>query len=168
MKVLFLHGYGSSPETDKYKAITSSIVEHKYCPYIEYNKISYLQLFVKLAKLIVETQPDLIIGHSLGGYWAKAMSNEYHIPCILLNPQLFPEKKFGYPDFSEEDFSDKGIWNYSYLETGDENIELEKTKKLLKKYTDLTVQEGGHHRIQFLDNINSIIEHHHHLSGIYD
>lgn len=167
MRVLFLHGYGSSSETDKFKAITSNKVTHKFCPYIEYNKTDFLSLFTELSHIVEKFRPDLIIGHSLGGYWAKVMSNAYHIPCILLNPQLFPKKKYGFPNLDKSDF-ETGVWAYSYLESGDDIIDYEKTKLILENYTDLEIYEGGHHRIKNLDSINSIIEKHSRIDGIYD
>ena len=79
-KVLFLHGLDSSKESTKFEAIdTAKTVEKFY------------------QDIIQKMKPDVLIGHSLGAYWALKMSKLYQLPAIIANPNLSPCFREDYP-----------------------------------------------------------------------
>jgi hypothetical protein len=45
-------------------------------------------LAIKVAHIMENFQPDLIIGSSMGGYVADILAEKYGVPAILFNPAL--------------------------------------------------------------------------------
>lgn len=158
MKVLFLHGYKSSPNTNKFAAIEA---EQKFCFHMDYENTDHADVFNFYMDKVREVEPDVIVGHSLGGYFALLVSTFTGIPCVLINPQLCP-KLDGYFDLTTEDFINARLSSvihaFSYIERGDEVIDVPKIEAALERYSNVTAIDGGNHRVQFLDNINKVIK----------
>ena len=94
MTVIYLHGLDSDPNATKAQ-ITKA--------YAEPFGISVLspdlncppeQSLIKIAKL-VESHPDaVLLGSSLGGYFANVVSDLTGMPAVLLNPSIRPDLSF--------------------------------------------------------------------------
>jgi predicted esterase YcpF (UPF0227 family) len=157
MKVFFIHGYQSSKNTNKFTVIET---DDKICLDVDYDKFTFKQLEKLYFSTINEYNPDIIVGHSLGAFWSLLMSQLTAIPCVIINPQFTLTKfeKLGYPQYVDwSAYFNGDNWVYSYIETGDEIINVSKTVEVCKKYSDCTVYQGGHHRVENLNNINKII-----------
>lgn len=90
----YFHGYGSSPEAKKCKAMKSVLGdENVIAP--DFNNITAISLKSKLDKLAKDIAPNVsdvcIVGSSLGGLYALYVSAISGCECILLNPCLFPQ-----------------------------------------------------------------------------
>ena len=144
-KILFLHGLDSSKESTKFHAINA---EKKYCINVDYRNLNYKT---------VEIKPDLLVGHSLGGYWALKMSQQHRIPAILANPSLNPDFREDYAAIDEHDL-DHDIPQIAYLELGDEVLDMYKVLEQLESYMQIEAVEGGHHRLVQPENLNHLIE----------
>ena len=71
-KILFLHGLDSSRESTKFHAIDA---KRKYCINVDYRNLNFQTVADFYDEIIEKIKPDIIVGHSLGGYWALKM---YH------------------------------------------------------------------------------------------
>ena len=72
MKILFLHGLDSSRESTKFHAIDA---ENKFCIDINYRNLNYQTVENFYNEIIEKIKPEMLIGHSLGAYWALKMSH---------------------------------------------------------------------------------------------
>jgi len=155
--IRFYHGYGSSSETNKFTEID---YEDKHAVTVNYDKLSYNDVETLYSTQIEKEKPELLVGHSLGGYWALKMSAKYEIPTVIINPALFPKNSLPHLNYSEdiiEDDLDNKIPKYVYIELADEKIPVLRTIDTLRKYSKVTAIAGGHHRVQFMDKVNDVI-----------
>lgn len=84
-KVLYIYGYGSSPESSTCKWLKDNLPNTKvYCYKYEQsdpeNSIPYL------CSLVEELDIDIVIGSSLGGWYAMHIASICSLPSILINP----------------------------------------------------------------------------------
>ena len=151
--ILFFHGFNSSAETNKF----TELIGDKVCETVDYAEMGFAEVDARYDQLIALHEPDVIVGHSLGGYWALRKGKQHNIPSVIVNPQLFPGSKFAkYVPVTKETFRGPGHV-ISYVETGDEIIQVAATLELLSKVTDLRVYNGGHHRVERVDYINMLV-----------
>ncbi len=162
MKVLFLHGLDSSSETNKFEVIDTPT---KYCLTVDYRSKSFEQVKELYEESIEHIKPDVIVGHSLGGFWALYMSNIHGIPCVAINPSIDPSKVLdGYPKLELEKmrpYLPRGF----HIELGDEVLNMYEVKSFAET-VNATIYEydGGCHRVDNLKEINTVINHIHSYS----
>ena len=84
MRILFLHGLESKPGCEKVQLLQSlgHIVQS---PKIEYKDDKSYENLYKLTK---HNNYDVIIGSSMGGWFAWNLGKELGVPVLLLNPAL--------------------------------------------------------------------------------
>lgn len=82
MKALFLHGLESNPKSEKSKFLAKFDAE---CPPMDYTQPG---LFNEILAKIQNDRPDVLIGSSMGGYFAYCLSTITGIPTILFNPAV--------------------------------------------------------------------------------
>jgi len=152
--ILFFHGLNSSKNTNKY----TTIRREKHCETVDYLKTGYDAISKRYDELINEIKPDVLVGHSLGGYWALKKSAERNIPCVLLNPSLFPMFE-GYTDITVDELV-RAPNIHAYIELGDEVINGYVMAKFLRPQAALRLDQAGHHRIKRLYMVNEIIDQH--------
>lgn len=153
-KILFLHGLDSSKDSSKFHAINSV---KKYCIDMDYRNLNYKTVENLYHEIIDKIKPDLLIGHSLGGYWAFKMSQIHRIPTIVANPSLSPDFREDYPAIGEHDL-EHDIPQIAYIELGDEILDMYEVTKQLEPYMQVETMQGGHHRLVQPENLNGLIE----------
>ena len=89
MRILNIHGYNGSPENSAYKAL-AKLGHEIISPAFDYENESPDDIMGRLSRLADDEQPDIIVGTSLGGFYAAALSVKSDIPVILVNPFLMP------------------------------------------------------------------------------
>lgn len=89
MKVINIHGYHGNHENSAYTALDELKAEI-ISPYLDYDSETPEKILENLHKLIKENNPDIIVGTSLGGFFATILSVRTDIPAILINPALMP------------------------------------------------------------------------------
>jgi len=80
-KVIFFHGLESSSKSDKAKWLANNY--DAYCPDMDYNDPN---LFQNMYNEVLRINPSLLIGSSMGGWFAYCMSTLTGIRTLLLNP----------------------------------------------------------------------------------
>ena len=151
--ILFFHGLDSSRDSTKFHAINS---EQKYCINVDYRNLSFETVAQFYHDIIEKIKPNIIVGHSLGGYWALLMSFKYQIPCVIANPSLSPNFRDDYPPISDN-ILNHDIQQMAYIELGDEVLNMHTTKEFLENYIQIQSIEGGHHRLEQPEKINDLI-----------
>ena len=82
-KVIYFHGLESGQGGQKVDFLAT-----KYkvvAPEMDYHNPN---LFQEMLELVREFEPDLIIGSSMGGYFAYTIATHTKTPVVLLNPAL--------------------------------------------------------------------------------
>jgi hypothetical protein len=83
-KVAFFHGLESTPVSDKSKAI-QTMFEEAYVPAMDYRKPG---LFDEVLEEVKNRKIDLLVGSSMGGWFAYCLSTLTGIPAVLFNPAV--------------------------------------------------------------------------------
>ncbi|NHC04431.1 esterase [Acinetobacter sp. 187] len=152
-KVLFLHGLDSSRESTKFEAIDAV---DKLCINVDYRNLNFSTVESFYCEMIEKIKPKILVGHSLGGYWALKMSKYFELPAVIANPSLSPNFREDYPQISEQDL-DHDIPQFAYIELGDELLDMYATADCLESYMHVEKVEGGHHRLDEPEKINQFI-----------
>ena len=91
-KILYLHGFASSSESNKAKLFRKTIVKQK----LNYQCITpdlpnnIGEAFKLIENLIIDNKPRFIIGSSLGGFYSTYFAEKFNLKSILLNPAVLP------------------------------------------------------------------------------
>jgi len=84
MKIAFFHGLESKPISDKTEWLMSTF-ENPYMPAMDYTDP---KLFEKVLREVTIQKPDLLVGSSMGGWFAYCISTLTGIPTVLFNPAV--------------------------------------------------------------------------------
>ena len=90
MYILNIHGYHGTPQNAAYGALQANGCDSIISPVIDYDAETPEQILERLRSIIRKNGIGLIIGTSLGGFFAAVLSVEMHLPVILVNPCLMP------------------------------------------------------------------------------
>ncbi len=90
MIILNIHGYGGNPHNAAYTALQENGCCDITAPAIDYAMQSPENILGKLRYIIADKQIELIVGTSLGGFFAAVLSAELNLPVIFVNPCLMP------------------------------------------------------------------------------
>lgn len=84
-KILYIYGYGSSPESSTCKWLKDNLPNTKvYC--YKYEQADPENSIPYLCSLVEELDIDIVIGSSLGGWYAMHVASICSLPSILINP----------------------------------------------------------------------------------
>lgn len=170
--MLYLHGFASCGEGNKSRILKKYFLDETFfAPNLPYSPFDAIEA---LEKLIQTEQIDILIGSSLGGFYATYLAEKYHLKAILLNPSTEPwqtlssyigwQKRF----CDDESFEFKEIYltelkrlsarpeNGTYLvllQSDDEVLDYTKALSLYNKQK-VVVEYGGNHRFE---NINDYL-----------
>jgi predicted esterase YcpF (UPF0227 family) len=111
IKILFFHGYGSSSvssgtaNTLRTQFGASNVIAPSY----DYNNAAVARN--QLSKVVAEElkkDPELmLVGTSLGGFWANFFCEKYNLKTVLVNPSLDPYYSLKkYPDADFDSYKD--------------------------------------------------------------
>jgi len=120
-KILYIHGFKSTGNARKAQILRKKFdnVFSYTMPISPYEAIEFLEKNIKKDKI------DLIIGSSLGGFYAYVMFKKFGIKTILINPSLKPYETLKNQTGTHQRFvtNDTFEWTESY------NNELEQIAK---------------------------------------
>ncbi|MCM1528463.1 MAG: hypothetical protein NC093_00515 [Alistipes sp.] len=90
MKILNIHGYKGNVHNSAYTVMEAIGCENIISPQLDYDSMNPESVVAILRQQIVENNVDIIVGTSLGGFYAAILSAQFNLPVILLNPCLMP------------------------------------------------------------------------------
>ena len=167
--ILYLHGFASCGNSSKTKLLKKRF-NNVLSPDIPVDPDEAISL---LQKIIVDKNVTLLIGSSLGAYYATYLAKKFQIKTVLLNPSTEPFKTL-VPYIGINRFfcsGEKFKWTkehisklFTYctskdsikapmlvlLQEGDEVLDYTKAELFYENY-QLLVQKEGNHRFENLD-----------------
>ena len=171
-KLLYLHGFNSSPQSHKAQLVTqymsdNDCLDQLICPHIPAVP-EEARLF--LEQLVEETLEDHslnFVGSSLGGYYATYLAEKYSGSAALINPSVKPYETLRAYLGENKFYFDEGVWEFDethirqlevmkvggiteaerylvLLQTGDETLDYREAES---KYKDshCIIEQGGDH-----------------------
>ncbi|MCB9425894.1 MAG: hypothetical protein H6584_06200 [Flavobacteriales bacterium] len=155
-KIAYLHGLESTnkgAKTDWLKFIANI-----YAPKIDYTQS---EIYQTLKAKIIAFKPDLIIGSSMGGYFAFEIAKELNYPALLFNPALH-SRSFE-PDMSGHQIGQHNPRMQVVLGENDKVINPEKTLEILRNrdlmnidFTFLDIEHRIPYRV-FRDEVEEVL-----------
>ncbi len=166
--ILYIHGFASCGDSNKTRLLRENF-NGVLCPDIPVDPdeaIAFIQ------RLVLANNVDLIIGSSLGGFYAAHISQKLDVKAVLLNPSTQPFLTLA-PYVGENEFFCSGekfqwtkehvnkLFSYSIskdsikvpvlvlLQKGDEVLDYTKAEEFYENY-EVIIQEGGNHRFENL------------------
>jgi predicted esterase YcpF (UPF0227 family) len=171
-RILYLHGFNSSPESYKAKLLKVYMRRYDLSDYIEIPRIptipvDAIELLRGQAELIIRDTGLSLVGSSLGGFYATWLAEKYHCPAVLINPAVKPHElleqylgnNINYYTAESWVLNESHIRQFSelyiekitqpqryllMLQTGDQTLDYREAKE---KYADCPciIEQGGTH-----------------------
>lgn len=163
IKVVIMHGYTSSCQNERYLNLPFATAGVD----VEHDQHTWQQVCDIYEKLLVDAGRGfdgrlILLGHSLGGWWARYFARKYDLAAVLLNPLADVHTAVGVkiPDaaiYAEKQL-EMAAWPVRgqltfYIEQPDDVIDYSKILPELQKEGRVIVKQGGHHRIRWPENI---------------
>jgi predicted esterase YcpF (UPF0227 family) len=177
-KLLYLHGFNSSPQSHKALLIMQYMRENNtldllICPQIP-SVPEEARLF--LEQLVEETLENCSLsfaGSSLGGYYATYLAEKYSGSAVLINPSVKPYETLRAHLGENKFYFDEGCWEFNeshiqqlevmkvekiseperylvLLQTGDEILDYREAE-LKYKNSECIIEQGGDHAFTGLE-----------------
>lgn len=95
--ILYLHGFKSSPLSFKAQALKRHLTTHNLsqrwcCPQLPASPAQAIELsntLIQNAQLVNPAQELIIIGSSLGGYYAHVLAEQWQCRAMVFNPAVY-------------------------------------------------------------------------------
>ena len=178
-KIIYIHGFASSGNSEKAKALKLAFPKDTVLsPTLSPNP---KQAIAQLHSLILKEEPVLVIGTSLGGFYATYIACLYDVTAFIINPSLEPyidikkvlashkgkrlgtnepyDFKVAYLDdlkflFDKLHASDKDGYNLNfYLATNDDVLTFEKLDTLFPNKNHVKTFDNAGHRFSRFSEI---------------
>jgi predicted esterase YcpF (UPF0227 family) len=176
--ILYIHGLNSSPASLKASLLRRAmqqlgLQEQLRVPALHHHP---RQAIVQLETLVAELGRPVLVGSSLGGYYATYLAQRHGLPALLINPAVHPHLRFdGYLGPQKNFYSDE-TWDLTtdhidalaelavadlqqparyqvWLQTGDETLDYRDAQAYYRACA-LRIQAGGDHGFQgFADRL---------------
>ena len=185
-KLLYLHGFNSSPESHKAQVVKQFMHEKGcddllLCPAIPVVPEEARLFLEQLVESTLTTHELSFVGSSLGGYYATYLAEKYSGTAVLVNPSVKPyetlasylgENKFYFEDdwwdFNETHIEQLKAMDVAtitspnrylvLLQTGDETLDYRQAEKKYKDAHCIVEQGGDHSFVDFERFIAQIIQ----------
>lgn len=176
--VIYLHGFNSAfdPNSRKVQLLEQigSVVGITYDTTASYDQI-FKYLRKEIRELNLDLHETLIVGTSLGGFWAAEIGQNLNVPSVIINPCYDPTNMLSKYVGSNTNhitgevkiFTLENLLSYNYYETydcvyggylslvlldmGDDVIDSYETKELFHNFP-MQCWEGGSHRFDHMDD----------------
>lgn len=175
-KILFLHGFSSCAKGNKSTVLKAYFGNDEVLA----NNLSYdpLTAIAEIEHNLEHENIDLIIGSSLGGFYATYLAEKYALNAVLLNPSTQPWQTLAPYVGWQKRFCDEEVFEFksSYIEafktlevkpkkgnylvllqSEDELLDYTKAQSLYNTQK-IIVEHGGNHRFENIDAYMTMIE----------
>lgn len=174
--MLYLHGFGSCGEGNKSAELKKHFgAENVFSPDLPYaplDAITYIDSLLKLENI------EILVGSSLGGFYATYFAEKYAMKAVLLNPSTQPWDTLSSYVGWQKRFCDEEVFEFKpayiaqlktleveikhgtylvLLQSEDEVLDYSKAQSLYNTHK-VIVEYGGNHRFENLDEYMSMIE----------
>lgn len=182
--VIYIHGYtgehGYNPNSTKIQTLKAHCKEHGldfHNPrYPDHDPKASHQVLTDFIKKVKRKDPHpMLVGTSLGGFWAHRLSNEHSLPSVLVNPAIDPHNTLvrhvtagrmsssalkTYEQMQDHTQKAETVKEHRHvlLEAGDTVIDPHKTRSAYEGHAKVKFFEGGNHQFTRHDEIVNSIE----------
>lgn len=182
MNIWYLHGFRSSAKSPKVKALQQAFpsCHVRGINYTPHSPVVAEEILINEYEKLIGKDDDLIVvGTSLGGFWARWLASELPIQSLMINPSLHPDKTLEtgeftvYGEFNEmikvtnkdlQDFNHYKVTSQPYgkcqvaLAMDDEVLDSSSTVKELEGIYPIHKFDTGTHRFTEFERVFPIIE----------
>lgn len=170
--ILYIHGLNSSPVSQKASQLSAALeklgmAERLRVPALHHHP---RQAIAQLEACLAELGRPLLVGSSLGGYYATHLAERHGLKALLINPAVTPHRRFdGYLGPQTNLYSGE-VWDLTddhvtalaeletappqdaeryqvWLQTGDETLDYRDAAQFYRRCA-LRIQAGGDHGFQ--------------------
>ena len=171
-KLLYLHGFNSSPQSHKAQLITQYMADRAcsellLCPQIPVVPAQAMRFLEQLVEDTLKQHSLNFVGSSLGGYYAIYLAEKYSGSAVLINPSVRPYETLSRYLGENKFYFDEGSWDFDeshirqlrdmdvetltdpqrylvLLQTGDETLDYREAES---KFSDsrCIIEQGGDH-----------------------
>lgn len=177
-KLLYLHGFNSSPQSHKAQLITQYMSSRNsldllICPQIPTVPEEARVFLEQLVEETLENHRLSFVGSSLGGYYATYLAEKYSGSAVLINPSVKPYETLKAHLGENKFYFDEGCWEFTeshiqqlkamyvkeiteaehylvLLQTGDETLDYREAE-LKYKNSHCIIEQGGDHAFTGLE-----------------
>ena len=94
-RILYIHGLNSSPASTKAQQLLGAmqrmgIADQLYLPALHHHP---RQAIAQLEAIIAGAGQPLLVGSSLGGYYATFLAQRHDLKALLINPSVLPHQR---------------------------------------------------------------------------
>ncbi len=185
-KVLYLHGFNSSPKSQKAQLImqymrAKNMLDLLICPQLPAVPSDARLFLEKLVEKSLKKYLLSFIGSSLGGYYATYLTEKYSGTAVLINPSVKPYETLTAYLGENKFYFDEGCWDFNeshirqleemdvktvttaqrylvLLQTGDETLDYREAELKYKKSHCIIEQGGSHSFVGFERYISQIMQ----------
>ncbi|ARS47445.1 esterase [Ectopseudomonas mendocina] len=170
--ILYIHGLNSSPASHKACQLSGAMTRLGLAQQLRVPALHHhpRQAMLQLQALVAELGAPLLVGSSLGGYYATYLAEQHGLKALLINPAVRPHLRFdGYLGPQRNYYSDE-TWDLTedhihalaelevpppndparyqvWLQTGDETLDYRDAERYYRGCA-LRIQAGGDHGFQ--------------------
>ncbi|MGP0173232.1 YqiA/YcfP family alpha/beta fold hydrolase [Pseudomonas sp. NCHU5208] len=170
--ILYIHGLNSSPASLKASQLSRAMAHLQLSEQLRVPALHHhpRQAMAQLEALVAELGAPLLVGSSLGGYYATYLAERHGLKALLINPAVRPHLRFdGYLGPQRNFYSDES-WELSedhihalaelevappqdtrryqvWLQTADETLDYRDAERYYRACA-LRIQAGGDHGFQ--------------------
>jgi len=178
--IIYLHGFNSSGKSEKARELGRLLPEVEV---LSPDIPSDLELAVPFMENFIQPHADeplMLIGSSLGGYFAQYLGRKFGCPVVLINPALHPlpllmqhlGKQVNYYSGKEYELTENSVQSLSryaveagqdshptlvLLDKGDEFLDSAATARAYEGHAQVMAYEGGSHRFEHLPETVPVI-----------
>lgn len=170
--ILYIHGLNSSPTSTKASQLFK-VAEH--CGIAQQLRVPALhhhprQAMLQLQAAVAELGRPLLVGSSLGGFYATYLAEQHGLGALLINPAVRPHRLFGGKEELQTNYYTGETWLLTHdhaaalaelempeprdakryrvwLQTADETLDYRQAEAFYAGCS-LDIQEGGDHSYQ--------------------
>lgn len=170
--ILYIHGFNSSPLSTKARQLAAVMQQLGLSQQLRVPDLHHhpRQAMAQLEAAIAELGAPLLVGSSLGGYYATHLAERHGLKALLVNPAVTPHKRFdGYLGTQRNHYTGEA-WELTldhvqalaelevpaptdpgryqvWLQTADETLDYRHAEQYYRACA-LRIQAGGDHSYQ--------------------
>ena len=170
--ILYIHGLNSSPASRKAQQLLAAMQRIGLQAQLRMPALHHhpRQAMAQLQAAVAELGRPLLVGSSLGGYYATFLAEQHGLDALLINPAVRPHRLFGGKEELQTNYYTGETWLLTHdhvaalaelempeprdakrdrvwLQTADETLDYRQAEAFYAGCT-LDIQEGGDHSYQ--------------------
>lgn len=171
-RIIYIHGLNSSPASIKARQLLAAmqqlgIADQLLLPALQHHP---RQAIAQLEALIAAVGKPVLVGSSLGGYYATFLAHRHGLKALLINPSVLPHQRFDQCQGLQTNFHTGETWLPTddhrealaalqvpppvdpqrcavWLQTGDETLDYREAERYYRACA-LRIEAGGDHGFQ--------------------